>query len=423
MGLDVVGSSTASGSPSTAFSPSSWRSFPRALELRLFRPPVADHRGDDVQQLAAGAAGRHGHRPLAGLRLHHLRRPEQFHLRAAAVGAHRLRHPGRDADRGLADRRELRHRHEPAQSPAQGRQPRTRPSSAWRSAWRWSASCSTGRWSGSTPSASQGAAVQGFAPTGGGSPTSRSISPSRCCWWPSSPSIPARRRHLGALRAERAHHRPQRRAVGDVPGLDGGLGVLLLRLALQRHISRRAAQARGRDAHPEPGRPRGRRHRRAGAEGAARGGGAAVRDRWLEGLRRAARAGWRSAAQGSQGEIERYFVSKMEDRRRGIVEQQERIAGAERNQTALLQASATSWKPSCSASSPASARWRPSWPRRKAAYDETRQAIAAKRIDASAEDGGVEGTLKRGKGPGLSPAHGRAGGAAAQAHRSPTSRD
>ncbi len=43
-------------------------------------------------------------------------------------------------------------------------------------------------------------------------------------------------------------------------------------------------------------------------------------------------------AQGSQGEIEKYFVTKMEERRRGIAEQQERISGAERNQTALLQA-------------------------------------------------------------------------------------
>ena len=36
--------------------------------------------------------------------LHHLRRPAQFHPRAAAVLGDRLRHPGRDADRGVADR-------------------------------------------------------------------------------------------------------------------------------------------------------------------------------------------------------------------------------------------------------------------------------------------------------------------------------
>ena len=85
------------------------------LGFRLLQPAVQDHRRDDVQQLAARAAGRHRHRPVARLRLHDLRRPAQFHLRAAAFGPDRLRHPGRDADRGLADRRELRHRHEPAQ--------------------------------------------------------------------------------------------------------------------------------------------------------------------------------------------------------------------------------------------------------------------------------------------------------------------
>src|SRR5262249_55559569 len=93
-----------------------------------------------------------------------------------------------------------------------------------------------------------------------------------------------------------------------------------------------------------------------------------------------------------------YFVQKMEDRRRGIVEQQERIAGAERNQTALLrkrdelEAELQRLEPTIGALEAELAK-------AQATYNETRQAIAAKRIDASAEDGGVEGTLKRGKGP------------------------
>jgi hypothetical protein len=105
-----------------------------------------------------------------------------------------------------------------------------------------------------------------------------------------------------------------------------------------------------------------------------------------------------SEAQGSQAEIEKYFVQKMEDRRRGIVEQQERIAGAERNQSALLrkrdeaEAELQRVEPGIGALEAELAK-------AQATYDETRQAIAAKRIDASAEDGGVEGTLKRGKGP------------------------
>ena len=88
----------------------------------------------------------------------------------------------------------------------------------------------------------------------------------------------------------------------------------------------------------------------------------------------------------------------MEDRQRGIVEQQERIAGAERNQSALLrkrdeaEAELQRVEPGIGALEAELAK-------AQATYDETRQAIAAKRIDASAEDGGVEGTLKRGKGP------------------------
>ena len=88
----------------------------------------------------------------------------------------------------------------------------------------------------------------------------------------------------------------------------------------------------------------------------------------------------------------------MEHRRRGIVEQQERIAGAERSQTALLrkrdelEAELQRIEPTIGALEAELAK-------AQATYDETRQAMAAKRIDASAEDGGVEGTLKRGKGP------------------------
>jgi hypothetical protein len=103
-------------------------------------------------------------------------------------------------------------------------------------------------------------------------------------------------------------------------------------------------------------------------------------------------------AQGSQADIEKYFVQKMEDRRRGIAEQQERIFGAERNQTALLrrrdelEAELQRVEPGIGALEAELAK-------AQATYNETKQAMAAKRIEASAEDGGVEGTLKRGRGP------------------------
>ena len=104
------------------------------------------------------------------------------------------------------------------------------------------------------------------------------------------------------------------------------------------------------------------------------------------------------AARHSQAEIEAYFVRHMEERQRGIGEQQERIAGAERSQTALLrkrdelEAELQRLEPSIGALEADLAK-------AHASHDATRQAIAAKSIDASAEDGGVEGTLKPGKGP------------------------
>ncbi|NJO33997.1 MAG: hypothetical protein HC869_13505 [Rhodospirillales bacterium] len=103
-------------------------------------------------------------------------------------------------------------------------------------------------------------------------------------------------------------------------------------------------------------------------------------------------------AQGSQGEIEKYFVSKMEERRRGIAEQQERISGAERNQTALLRRR-DELETELQRIEPGIGAFEAELAKAQGTYDATRQAIAAKRIEANAEDGGVEGTLKRGRGP------------------------
>lgn len=103
-------------------------------------------------------------------------------------------------------------------------------------------------------------------------------------------------------------------------------------------------------------------------------------------------------AQGSQGEIEKYFVTKMEERRRGIAEQQERISGAERNQTALLRRR-DELEAELQRIEPGIGAFEADLAKAQGTYNATRQAIAAKRIEANAEDGGVEGTLKRGKGP------------------------
>ena len=104
------------------------------------------------------------------------------------------------------------------------------------------------------------------------------------------------------------------------------------------------------------------------------------------------------AARASQAEIEAYVARDVEERQRSIGEQQERIAGAQRSQTALLrkrdelEAELQRIEPSMGALEAELAK-------AEASYEATRRAIAAKHIDASAEDGGVEGTLKPGKGP------------------------
>jgi hypothetical protein len=103
-------------------------------------------------------------------------------------------------------------------------------------------------------------------------------------------------------------------------------------------------------------------------------------------------------AQGAQAEIEKYFIKKMEDRRSGIIEQQERIAGAERGQTALLR-KRDELEAELQRIEPGVGALEAELAKAQATYNETKQSMAAKRIDASAEDGGVEGTLKRGKGP------------------------
>jgi len=103
-------------------------------------------------------------------------------------------------------------------------------------------------------------------------------------------------------------------------------------------------------------------------------------------------------AQSSQADIEAYFVQKMEERRRGIGEQQERIAGSERNQTALLR-KRDELEAELQRVEPGIGALEAELAKAQTTHNETKQALAAKRIDASAEDGGVEGTLKRGKGP------------------------
>ena len=93
-------------------------------------------------------------------------------------------------------------------------------------------------------------------------------------------------------------------------------------------------------------------------------------------------------ARGAQAEIAAVLLSELEERQRGIGEQPERIAGAERSQSALLrkrdelEAELQRLEASIGALEAELAK-------AKAEYDLRKRAIAAKEIEASAEDSGV----------------------------------
>jgi hypothetical protein len=104
------------------------------------------------------------------------------------------------------------------------------------------------------------------------------------------------------------------------------------------------------------------------------------------------------SSQGAQGEIEKFFVQQMEERRRAINQQQERIATAQSGQAGLAnkKISLVDELSRLKAERPALAA---EYAEHKAELDGKSKEIDAKRVDALAEDRGVEGTLKQGRGP------------------------
>ncbi len=104
------------------------------------------------------------------------------------------------------------------------------------------------------------------------------------------------------------------------------------------------------------------------------------------------------ASQGAQGEIERFFVQQMEGRRRAINEQQERIATSQSGQAGLAnrKISLTEELSRLKAERPGLAA---EYAQHKTELDAKAKEIDAKRVDALAEDRGVEGSLKQGRGP------------------------
>jgi len=104
------------------------------------------------------------------------------------------------------------------------------------------------------------------------------------------------------------------------------------------------------------------------------------------------------ASQGAEREIEAYFVQQMEARRQAIAQQQERIATAQSGQAGLVskKATLTDELSRLKAERPGLAA---DLSEKKSELDNRSKAIDAKRVEAMAEDKGVEGSGKAGKGP------------------------
>ncbi|HMN37780.1 MAG TPA: hypothetical protein PKD49_08760 [Hyphomicrobium sp.] len=103
-------------------------------------------------------------------------------------------------------------------------------------------------------------------------------------------------------------------------------------------------------------------------------------------------------ASSSQGTLERYINSQIEDRRRAVKEQQERMASAQSGQAGLAQkkVSLTEEKSRLAADRPGLAA---EYAEKKSDLDAKAREVDAKRVEAMAEDKGVEGTGKQGRGP------------------------
>lgn len=104
------------------------------------------------------------------------------------------------------------------------------------------------------------------------------------------------------------------------------------------------------------------------------------------------------ASEGAEAEIEAHFTRQMEAHRSSIAEQQERMATATSGQAGLVgkKAALTDELSRLKADRPGLAA---ELTGKKGDLDNRAKEVDAKRVEAMAEDKGVEGTLKEGKGP------------------------
>ncbi|MGE0024914.1 MAG: hypothetical protein AB7S70_14930, partial [Hyphomicrobium sp.] len=109
-------------------------------------------------------------------------------------------------------------------------------------------------------------------------------------------------------------------------------------------------------------------------------------------------AGLSKASEGAEAEIETHFTRQMEAHRSAIAEQQERMATATSGQAGLVgkKAALTDELSRLKADRPGLSA---ELTDKKGQLDARAKEVDAKRVEAMAEDKGVEGTLKEGKGP------------------------
>ncbi|MGL4395183.1 MAG: hypothetical protein ACRCS9_01460, partial [Hyphomicrobium sp.] len=105
-----------------------------------------------------------------------------------------------------------------------------------------------------------------------------------------------------------------------------------------------------------------------------------------------------TAAAESEGAIERYINDQIEERRRGVKEQQERMSSAQAGQAGLAakKISLTEEKSRLAAQRPELVA---EYTDKRSIVDDAQKAVDAKRVEALAEQKGVEGTGKEGRGP------------------------
>ena len=165
--------------------------------------------------------------------------------------------------------------------------------------------------------------------------------------------------------------------------------------------SRRPARARRAAARPEPGQRHRRRHRRHHHAAAAQGNREPVRERRLAQPTTTSCDNSRPPAQADR-EIEKYFHDQIEERT-AIKEQQERIATRQSGQAGLASKK-TSLTDELARLKPTAPALADDYRARRPSSTHARKAIDAKRVEAMAEDGASKAPSRKARVPSIASA-------------------